>query len=228
MTTTVAAISETVQALPAREPKVYKLAGSPIRRKSPHPSRRRLRDYARLISALQLSSPWLYCVLTFSRIGSPSTAYWALGKHYKNGRVEKGSWERLTKRLERSLGKFKYVVSVEEVGGWPHLNILFHFPAGQGLEHVRSTLKSTAPYCGFGTDVYLEPVNHPSGLAWYVTKLSQFPDHAPGKFRRIRASRGLLPKSKADFERMYMAKRWRELNEESVPAVPRPPSGSVS
>lgn len=117
-------------------------------------------------------------------------------------------WSRLRKRLIREWGPLRYVAVVERhASGYPHLNVILINPAlgsacaGTGWKTVRTGwLRAALLECGFGEISWLEPVRSRAAIATYVSKLageigkaSQVPLEAPPHFRRLRASRGLLP-----------------------------------
>jgi len=149
---------------------------------------------------------WVYVVLTFNQRAELSE--WDC---YRSG-VDR--WDKLRKRLEYHHGKLEYVQTWEKhtKSGFPHVNVVIHNSsiwdacAGTGWQVWRQTLKAHAVACGFGTIApWVEPLRKDTGkgLAGYLTKLSreltgagvknQIPVNAPPHFRRIRASRRLLP-----------------------------------
>ena len=89
------------------------------------------------------------------------------------------------------------------------MNIIIHNEeilrrcAGEGWRKWRQDLKKLAVKAGFGEVLWVEPVRDSEAMAGYMTKLSreltgasrkdQVPVNAPRHFRRLRASRGLLP-----------------------------------
>ncbi|MGH7209789.1 MAG: hypothetical protein ACREIL_10450 [Nitrospiraceae bacterium] len=170
-----------------------------------HPGECRLwkgaQDFVRIRDGLKARSGWLYVVLTFDPAKSKNE--WAA---YRSG-VHK--WDRLRKRLTRLYGRIEYVQTWESTRkGWPHVNLVIHNE--KLLEAYRTDpaaverwFKDTAASCGFGWNVYLQEVYGQDSMAGYMTKLSrelvgaqhkdQVPENAPRHFRRIRASRGLLP-----------------------------------
>lgn len=114
----------------------------------------------------------------------------------------------------------RYVLTVEQHRtGWPHVNIIFHAPELARLLAVGPKRQDgLAPYwlckaavsCGLGRRLWAEgPRSSGKRLAAYivklahqetlplageVAKLAQVPVTAPRGFRRLRASRGFLPK----------------------------------
>jgi hypothetical protein len=117
-------------------------------------------------------------------------------------------WSRLRKRLIREWGALRYVAVVERhASGFPHLNVILINPRlgsacrGDGWKAVRSGwLREALVDCDFGPISWLEPVRSRAAISTYVAKLageigkaSQVPLEAPPHFRRLRASRGLLP-----------------------------------
>ncbi len=168
-------------------------------------------DFVRARAALESRDDWVYIVLTFHQ---RETAVLRLQTYGIAGRC----WDRLNKRLSRAYPKLQYLVTMErhQKGGC-HMNVVIGHP--QLASHVeldwrrwrRNVLRPSAVECGFGPVCWVERVaTVDGGLAAYVTKLGkeltgaatkgQIPVDAPPHFRRIRASRGLLPKKKlSDF-----------------------------
>jgi hypothetical protein len=93
--------------------------------------------------------------------------------------------------------------------GYPHVNVTIsnrqiHAAAGREKDKNNpSWLSAAAEECGFGWKCHASPMRDGPGMAGYLTKLglelagaarkNQVPVNAPRHFRRIRASRGLLP-----------------------------------
>jgi len=120
-------------------------------------------------------------------------------------------WDKLRKRLTRSYGSFAYVQTLERhKKGGCHVNVDVGTPKlARAVETDwravrKEVIIPAATACGFGPVVWLERCDQASGrLAGYITKLAaeltgaegknQIPEDAPPHFRRLRASRGLLP-----------------------------------
>lgn len=120
----------------------------------------------------------------------------------------KRCWDRLRKRLIREWGPIRYVIVAEQhASGFPHVNVLLVNSdlaaacRGDGWRRVRAGwLRRAVRACGFGFRTWIEPVRSPEAISVYLSKLageigkkSQVPLAAPPHFRRIRASRGMLP-----------------------------------
>jgi hypothetical protein len=112
--------------------------------------------------------------------------------------------------LFRRYGRFDYVCTIERhKSGYPHLNVLvfsqglFGECLGDGWKMWRSERGwggQNVPECGFGFRLWAEPVRDYDAMCGYLVKIcretakvEQLPVNAPKHFRRIRASRGLLP-----------------------------------
>jgi hypothetical protein len=159
-------------------------------------------DFVRIREAIKrMGEGWSYLVLTFDQRDSVLNTY---KKIYE-------CWDKFRKRLSRRYGKIKYIVTVEKHrSGYPHLNALifnrelFRELSGEGWKEWRSERGwggRTVVECGFGVRLWAEPVRCQEAIAGYfvklcseTAKLDQLPVNAPKHFRRIRASRGLLPK----------------------------------
>ena len=127
-------------------------------------------------------------------------------------------WAKLRKRLTRQFGPLLYIQTWEaHRSGYPHVNLCvsnasFHAAAGREgrFDNPRFLLKQVKE-SGFGWKCYAEPIRDAQRMAGYLTKLglelagaaqkNQVPVRAPPHFRRIRSSRGLLPKRFKDLER---------------------------
>jgi hypothetical protein len=163
-------------------------------------------DFVRVSDGiLSRGDRWVYLVLTFvQRFESEWDCYKA---GYER-------WDKLRKRLVREFGKIWYVQTWEKhvKTDYPHVNLVLNNEGiweackDDGWRSFRQWLKPHLIECGFGTITpYVEPLRPHSGLglAGYLTKLSreltgastknQVPVNAPPHFRRIRATRGLLP-----------------------------------
>jgi len=162
-------------------------------------------DWWRVREAVKTRNDWVYVVLTFRQ---PDDELGRWKTYLQAGK----SWDIMRKRIVRSYGKLQYIQTLERHSrGGCHCNVLLgnHAIAKEvelDWKKWRSGfLKSTAVSCGFGPVCWVERVDdNVSGIAGYLTKLAneltgsgpknQVPVDAPPHFRRIRASRGLLPK----------------------------------
>lgn len=166
-------------------------------------------DFSRIVEAVQTRNDWTYTVFTYPTNDWPDKA-----KLYKFGVV---SWSRLRKRMVERFGKFAYIQTWEaHKSGYPHMNCLIgnpelwklaknypHKANGKNLSLVESIVSHMAKPCGFGWKVYVDAVRSREGMSDYLVKQceeltgagqkDQRPLAAPPHFRRIRASRGLLP-----------------------------------
>ena len=164
-------------------------------------------DFVRCRDAiLSRGKKWIYIVLTLPhrRFKSEQEAYRA-GYRY---------WHMLNKRLTRAYGRIAYIQTWEKhkKSDFPHVNIVLHndliwgLCRREGWKSWRQEFMSEAVEVGFGCVLWVAPLR-PGGsltLAGYLTKLSreltgagikdQVPVNAPPHFRRLRASRKLLPK----------------------------------
>jgi hypothetical protein len=159
-------------------------------------------DFVRIREAIKrMGEGWSYLVLTFDQRDSILNTY---KKIYE-------CWDKFRKRISRRYGKIKYIVTVERHrSGYPHLNALifnrelFRELSGEGWKEWRSEKGwggRNVVECGFGYRLWAEPVRCQEAIAGYfvklcseTAKLDQLPVNAPKHFRRIRASKGLLPK----------------------------------
>jgi len=123
-------------------------------------------------------------------------------------------WRKASKRIRRGWGAFGYVATVEQTKrGWAHFHAVLFAPglrkaaaaadwAGTGWKSFQAAMVGS----GFGRIMYMDPVRTPAAAARYIAKLSielaradvkdQTPVDAPPHFRRLRASRGVLPPPK--------------------------------
>jgi hypothetical protein len=163
-------------------------------------------DFVRCRDAILSRGPqWVYVVLTLAhRAFRDEWAAYRSGVHL---------WGDLCQRLTRRYGRIEYIQTWEKHvrSDFPHVNLVIHneriwrLCEGEGWRSWRRDLKVQAVAVGFGVIVYAEPLRAGGSLtlAGYLTKLSreltgasiknQVPVNAPRHFRRIRASRGLLP-----------------------------------
>lgn len=146
---------------------------------------------------------WTHLVLTFAQRDWPSETLQA-----KAG-VE--CWAKLRKRLTREFGTFQYVQTWErhrKRGFHAHVAItslsIFQEASQLPDPSAWAWLTYHAAESGFGKRCWADPLEKRGGaFAGYLTKLSreltgagpksQVPTQAPPHFRRLRASRGLLP-----------------------------------
>ena len=179
------------------------------------------RDYARITESLwdRPLNELVFMVVTLDQTRDAAlginrvTAYRALTHRLKV----------LMQSIRREFGKVEYVCTIEQHrSGWPHANFILHAPglaSALAQESVASDglapewLREMSQRAGLGWRVTAE---HPRGsqeaLAGYivkvahhdslkvtggeVVKLSQLPVTAPKGTRRLRPSRGFLPKRK--------------------------------
>lgn len=161
-------------------------------------------DFWRVLQGIKSRGHWVYCVLTFQQ----GTAEERYKTYYKAGRC----WDLLRKRLIRLSGKLSYVQTWERhAAGGCHCNVLLSNPdiAFQVQQDWRKwrrhSLRPNAVASGFGPVCWVERCDdqHERIAGYLVKKASelvlasnkeQTPYDAPPHFRRIRASRGLLPR----------------------------------
>ena len=175
-------------------------------------------DYARMMEGLKRHSAWLFCVLTVYRTETPR-------KHYKNVWRR---WQSLRQWLVRNYGEAYFdekkmriarrgriefvAVTEKHKDGFPHVNVVFHLPGllrayDNGYEVLRHELNEAAVRCGWGIRIWLDKVRSKTEIAGYFSKILgeltkgyQIPLNAPPKFRRVRASQGLLPPKRKDVD----------------------------
>jgi len=164
-------------------------------------------DYERIKEAVLKRSRWTYLVLTYG--GKARLNHWRI---FREGNAK---WYSLRKRLEKEFGTVRYIQTWEtQRDGTPHLNTiiqctrLFNALADAHRAIKRGWLEPAAIASGFGKISYCEAVKSRGRKANYLTKLtqeltgagvkSQVPVNAPRHFRRIRASKGLLPPRRKD------------------------------
>jgi hypothetical protein len=167
------------------------------------------RDFVRCKQGIESRDGWLYVVLTYDQ--KRWSGQWAAFK--AGGKM----WNKLRSRLVRRYGKIDYLQTWEaHQNGFPHVNLVMHNEEmlkrceGNGWKKFRQELKKMAVEVGFGMVLTVETVRDEKKMAGYITKLSrqlsalpkemtganvkdQTPVNAPKHFRRLRASRGLLP-----------------------------------
>jgi len=121
----------------------------------------------------------------------------------------------MRKRFVKEWGPIKYIQSWEvHKSGRPHVNVVI---SNQALHYAACNtpwclktewLEPTLLEVGFGSICHMKPVYNREGMAGYLLKFlkeltgaskkGQIPVNAPKGFRRLRASKGLLPKRKKD------------------------------
>jgi hypothetical protein len=155
-------------------------------------------DFVRCKEAIASRNGWTYVVLTFD----PKNLE---GKDEAFVRG-KALWSKLRHSLTRRFGRVEYIQTWEaHKSGWPHVNVLIHNARinAMGWKKFRRVLKVLAVKAGFGKIIWVEPMKSGDAMAGYLVKLAreltgatvkdQVPVDAPAHFRRLRASRGLLP-----------------------------------
>jgi len=165
-------------------------------------------DFQRIREAIASQTDWTYIVLTYAHGDweDEETLY----------RAGVRTWSALRKRMISDWGPIKYIQTWERHrSGWPHVNLLVSNAdlhdacVGDGWKWVRKYwLEHNAVLSGFGMRTWIEPMKDPDAMSGYLLKLAeeltgakfknQIPRNAPPHFRRIRASRGLLPKPYKD------------------------------
>jgi hypothetical protein len=160
-------------------------------------------DFVRVRDAVRKRKDWVYIVLTFDPKQWRND--WAA---YRGGYY---CWNRLRRALCKLYGRIEYIQTWERhQSGFPHLNVIVHSSeisarcADDGWKEWRQFLKREAVEAGFGEVLWVEPIRGRDAISGYLTKVSrelvgattknQVPVNAPHHFRRIRASRGTLPK----------------------------------
>lgn len=162
-------------------------------------------DWWRVKQALDSRDDWVYIVLTFA-LGDTEE------KRFKTYYLAGKCWDLLRKKLNWRYDAIAYIQTWERhKKGGCHCNLVIGNP--QICYQVEQDWKSwrrnilipLAVSSGFGKIAWVERCDKAEGrLAGYLTKLAneltdsstknQVPVDAPPHFRRIRASRGLLPK----------------------------------
>lgn len=172
-------------------------------------------DFVRCSEAIASRKYWSLLTLTFPH------RRWNRNRMEVLFRFGYTAWSRLRKRLERECGKINYIQTWEiHKSKYPHChtvisneNVHRHAEACDLWERVygnvgepwkRNWLEPKVEKCGFGTICHLAPVRGGAEMAGYLVKLAreltgagvknQIPVNAPRHFRRLRASKGLLPK----------------------------------
>ena len=171
-------------------------------------------DFVRVSQAIDTRNDWSYMVLTYPARQWPRNR---LDKLFRFGVV---SWGRLFKRLKRDMGEMSYNQTWEvHQSRYPHCNILIGNKTLQDRARLSMSgnriwkeqwLEPAQKACGFGGVSYLGSMRNPNAMAGYLVKLAreltgasvkgQLPLNAPMHFRRLRASRGLLPPRRSSKE----------------------------
>jgi hypothetical protein len=161
-------------------------------------------DFARIREALDTRNDWTYLVLTFAQREWPDP----LLQYVEGFRM----WSKVRLRLRRKYGDIRYIQTWERhAKGGAHVNVLianrpiYEWVKADRYLWRREVLEPLVVACGFGKRTWIEPLREGSegSMAGYLVKLAreltgagnkdQIPWDAPPHFRRIRASRGLLP-----------------------------------
>jgi hypothetical protein len=170
------------------------------------------RDYRRTFEAFNRHEQWAFMVLTLD-VDSFKKRNLSNQFAYK---IINYNLVKLRQRIERKYGSFDFVRVVERTpsNSFPHVNVVFHCKElfeqfqddDQILKWNKRWLTGNAKQCGFGIKhtitfarnkqavaSYLGKTGLFSTIAKEVSKQSQVPFDAPPHFRRIGATRGLLP-----------------------------------
>lgn len=159
-------------------------------------------DFVRVQAAIKSRKSWAYLVLTYPHNDWPRKS-----DLYRAGVLH---WSKLRKRLTRAYGRIEYIQTWEaHRSGYPHVNVLVHSDhlirkvSANRQEWRRDWLEPNAVESGFGFRTWVEVMRSQDAMAGYLVKLAseltgatvkgQVPVEAPRHFRRLRASRGLLP-----------------------------------
>jgi len=159
-------------------------------------------DYCRIRDAMESRTHWCHLTLTYAQ----------RGKELNRDRFREGvlHWSRLRKRLNWHYGDIKYIQTWEvHRSGWPHVHIaisnveIYKMCESEKTINFEYIIRQHAAAAGFGPRGSIDRLRGRTGLSAYLTKLaselvdgsvkSQIPVNAPAHFRRLRASRGLLP-----------------------------------
>lgn len=159
--------------------------------------RKGAQDFVRAKEAILSRDGWMYSVLTSDPRDTEQETYVLGGER----------WNRLRSSLTKRFGKFEYIQTWERTKkGKAHVNVVLRSPKilAMGWRRFRRIYGKLAVRAGFGKIIWVEHVKDSVAMAGYMVKLAreltgsdaknQVPVNAPRHFRRIRASRGLLPK----------------------------------
>lgn len=168
-------------------------------------------DFNRICDGITRRDDWCYLVLTYSRNEWPRWQDQYRWSYYY--------WSALRLRIRRKFKRCEYIQTWERhIEGGIHVNILlscdgFREGCYEALKipfkkerWFHDWLEKNAVDCGFGHVHWAQPMRAGTrdGMAGYMAKLAkelvgagkknQIPFDAPRNFRRIRCSRGILPK----------------------------------
>lgn len=159
--------------------------------------------FCRVRDAILSLRNWTLLTLTYAQRGRELNA--------ARFREAKEQWAKLRKRLIYDYEGIKYIQTWEvHKSGWPHVHIalsnseLYALCEYDGASNFANLIRHHATSVGFGGRGEITPLRSTGAVAGYLSKLarelvdgsvkSQIPVNAPPHFRRLRASRGLLPK----------------------------------
>jgi hypothetical protein len=170
------------------------------------------RDYTRTFEGLQKHGQWAFLVLTLhvtefrKKNLTNEFAYKVINKNFF----------KLRRRIEREYGRFDYIRVIERTpkNSFPHVNVIFHCPElfkkfGDDdaihrwnkrwlTVHARQSgfgIKHSVSFCDNRQRVanYIAKTGLFTTIAKEVSKQTQVPFDAPAYFKRLGATRGLLP-----------------------------------
>ncbi len=157
-------------------------------------------DFTRIKEGLEKYDGWVYMTLTYAHRRKNVAAVYA-----KSARQCENLRRAIQRKYARPGEKMKYIALIEQhKDGYPHVNILiqlvdFVAAAKKNYKTVQRALRKHVTGTGFGK-FWVEPMRNTEAMAGYFSKLcgevsktNQAPMAAPKNFRRLRASRGLLP-----------------------------------
>lgn len=169
----------------------------------------------RVRDAIQSRDHWSLLTLTFEH------REWKRSRMDLLFRAGYDFWNALRRKLNDECGKIWYIQTWEiHKNHYPHChtiisneNVAMHADKCYLSESAygkcyypwfKNWLQQTVQECGFGDQVHLMPVRHGAQMAGYLVKTAaeltgagvknQIPVNAPRNFRRLRASKFLLPK----------------------------------
>jgi len=143
-------------------------------------------DFRRIKEAMssRVGTFW-YVVLSFPPTGGHPWRAWRRAQHASN---------RLLRRASRRFGKFGMIAVWEESApGRPHLNLVLRHPS-ISRDSLHAFLRDSLVQCGLGQVFYAEAVESKRAVASYLSKSEQLPHSAPPSWRRMRASKGAMPR----------------------------------
>lgn len=167
-------------------------------------------DFRRIMDAMDSRKFWLAGLITHDQ-----AAWMDWTDQY---RCSVYMWSAMRQRILRKWGKFEYVQTWERhagVGIHCHIAIccenLWHATPSKKANNITyNWWRPAAVACGFGPVGSISAIRSKSDYSKYLSKKAaeligggvkdQMPWDAPPHFRRIRASRGLLPKIKTSDE----------------------------